>query len=320
MDLLRVIAISMIVLMHSPRPEGNAPGYILSSISYLTVAGLVLFFVISGSLLLNNNLSTKEFIKRRFSKIVWPTLFWTLFYMAVKTINGTPMPSTPLKRFLSIPFTNQGLGVLWFMYALAGLYLLTPILSQWLKKASKREVEFYLALWTVTLLYPYLSQFITITAGKNGILYYFSGYVGYYVLGYYLSKHYIFRLWHVALALALAVLIPVGLYSSGKEFDFYTMLWSHTLPVASMAFAIYVLINQLPNKHIRWIELVSKMSFGIYFLHIFFMRDIIWKIELVTNLPDVIQIFVIAFTTLVVSFLVSWLISKLPFSKYIIGV
>ena len=56
----------------------------------------------------------------------------------------------------SIPFTAQGHGILWFMYTLAGLYLLVPIVSPWLRNASKHEIEIYLALWLVTLLYPYI--------------------------------------------------------------------------------------------------------------------------------------------------------------------
>ena len=57
LDLLRVIAILLIVLMHSPMP-GSAPGFVLSGISYLTAPGIGLFFMISGALLLGNNLST----------------------------------------------------------------------------------------------------------------------------------------------------------------------------------------------------------------------------------------------------------------------
>ena len=65
LDILRVIAISMIVLMHSPIPD-SAPGFVLSGISYFTASGLVLFFVISGTLLLDNRLGSRDFLKRRF--------------------------------------------------------------------------------------------------------------------------------------------------------------------------------------------------------------------------------------------------------------
>lgn len=320
LDILRVIAISMIILMHSPMPDSGAPGFVLAGISYVTAPGVVLFFMISGALLLDSELATKAFIKRRFSKILFPTLFWTMFYLLVGCVTQRPSIATAFKSVLSIPFSVQGHGVLWFMYPLAGLYLLTPILSQWLKKASKSEVEFYLLLWAITLVYPYLSLWLHINESNSGLLYYFSGYLGYYVLGFYLKHHYKYCLWHVIVALLIAAVTPMALLSSGIEYDFYKVLWYLSLPVAMMAFVLFVLIMQFPNKRMSTIGQISKLSFGIYFVHIFIMRRIIWNLDVVHSLPWMVQIPVIALSSFLLSLLMSWLISRLSFSKYIIGV
>ena len=48
LDILRVIAMMMIVLMHSPIP-GSATGIVLAGISYLTAPGIGLFFMVSGA-------------------------------------------------------------------------------------------------------------------------------------------------------------------------------------------------------------------------------------------------------------------------------
>jgi len=319
LDVLRVIAISLIVLMHSPIPN-SAPGFVLTGISYLTAPGIGLFFMISGALLLGNKLSTGEFLKRRFSKVLFPTLFWTAFYLVVKCIKA-PIPMADLVRIvLSIPFSAQGHGVLWFMYTLAGLYLLTPILSRWLKTATKREIEFYLMLWGVTLLYPYLKPVLTINESDTGLLYYFAGYSGYFLFGYYLKYLYEFKWTHVFLALAIAIMVPAVLYSSQVEFDFYSMLWYLSLPVACMAFIWYALICQLHNKRITMFSDLSRLSFGIYLIHIFIMRDLLWQVDAISLLPGLIQIAVITIVTLLFSYIVVWSISKLSFSKYIIGV
>ncbi len=47
LDLLRVIAMMMIVLMHSPMP-GSASGLVLAGLSYVTAPGIGLFFMVSG--------------------------------------------------------------------------------------------------------------------------------------------------------------------------------------------------------------------------------------------------------------------------------
>lgn len=321
LDLLRVIALMMIILMHSPMPKyALAPGYIITGLSYLTAPGIGLFFMISGALLLGNTLPTRDFLRRRISKILFPTVFWTVFYLIVNYIRGSIGIQEALQSIVSIPFSMQGQGILWFMYTLAGLYLLTPILSRWLKTASKREVEFYLFLWAITLLYPYLDMVLFIDTGSTGILYYFTGYLGYYLLGYYLDRYYNFRGIHVMVAIVISFLIPALLYASGTEFDFYSLLWYLSLPVVLMAGVWFVLINRTPNKRFSLISEISRLSFGIYFVHIFILRRILWRIDFIRDLPGLIQIPVVMVATFALSFLVVKLISRLPFSKYLIGV
>lgn len=321
LDLLRVIALMMIILMHSPMPKyALAPSYIITGLSYFTAPGIGLFFMISGALLLGNGLSTRDFLRKRISKILFPTVFWTFFYLIVNYIRGGLSVIEALQSIASIPFSMQGQGILWFMYTLAGLYLLTPILARWLKTASKKEVEFYLLLWAITLLYPYLEMVLFIDTSSAGILYYFTGYLGYYLLGYYLNRYYGFQNIHVVVAVVIAILIPALLYASGIEFNFYSLLWYLSLPVVLMASVWFVLINRTPNKHFFLISEISRLSFGIYFVHIFILRRCLWRIDFIRELPGLIQIPVVMIATLVLSFLIVKLISRLPFSKYIIGV
>lgn len=321
LDLLRVISITMIVFMHTPRP-GSAPGYVLSGLSYFTSPGLVLFFMISGALLLGNTMSsTKEFLKHRLSKVVFPTLFWTFFYLAYSAISANSFNAKELMvNVLSIPFSAQGHGVLWFMYTLVGLYLLTPILSKWLKKASKHEIEFYLLLWVITLVYPYLTLVLEINESDTGILYYFAGYAGYFLLGYYLYRYYCFKVWHIIVAFVVYMMAPMAYFGAHCDFDFHSMCCYLSLPIASMAFMWFVLVKRLPDFRHVLLGQLSKLSFGVYLIHIFVLRSVLWRVDLICNLPDIVQILVFAISTIMISYFVSWLISRLSFSKYIVGV
>ena len=177
LDAIRVIACTMIVLMHSPMSGLGTSGIVLSGISYLTAPGIGLFFMVSGALLLKWNIDkpfeTKVFLRKRFTKILIPLIFWSLV--------GWGLDAHGVK--------NAELGVLWFMYCLAGMYLLTPILSRWLSVADVKEIEFYLLLWLVTLCVPFVKIFFPVNEGDTSWLYYFHGYVGYYVLGFYLQNY-----------------------------------------------------------------------------------------------------------------------------------
>lgn len=52
LDLLRIVACVMVVVMHSPIPSDNSDGIILSSLSYFTAPCIGLFFMVSGALIL----------------------------------------------------------------------------------------------------------------------------------------------------------------------------------------------------------------------------------------------------------------------------
>ena len=131
LDVIRLIACLMIVLMHSPMPGLGTSGSVLCGISYLTAPGIGLFFMVSGALLLKVNVGrpyeTRNFLRRRFTKILIPLVFWSFVGWGVEQYG----------------IDNTELSILWLMYCLAGMYLLTPILSRWLSVASKKEIEFY---------------------------------------------------------------------------------------------------------------------------------------------------------------------------------
>ena len=157
LDVLRVVACCMIVLMHSPAPNSGVPGIIQVPIYFLTAGGLVLFFMVSGALLLPTNMATPDFLKRRIGKIAGPWLFWTVFYMAIN-IPESGLNLAELDN-LFVYVSSPGRHVMWFMFALMGLYLITPILSRFIQHATRREVEFYLVLWMITLALPWLEPY-----------------------------------------------------------------------------------------------------------------------------------------------------------------
>lgn len=324
LDIIRIMACVMIVAMHAPIPNTGLSSFILSADSLLTAPGIGLFLMVSGALLLPINMTTSLFLKKRLGKIVFPTLFWTLFYLLVYRYDYRFEGINILRVLLSIPFSHQ-YGILWFMYMLAGLYLLTPILSPWLKQTDKKELEFYLILWAITMCYPYIRDFIGVNESHTGIFYYFGGYVGYFLLGYYLRTYVkAFSIWKSIILLLIPLSVATILKILQIPVHFYDSFWYLSLLVAMMSLAWFLLIkrvdmicNDLSQFH-RFIALVSNCCFGIYLVHIFIMRSIIWKWTWLYNL-GIIQILSITLLTFIASLGVTWLISYLPGAEYIIG-
>lgn len=123
----------------------------------------------------------------------------------------------------------------------------------------------------------------------------------------------------------LVVLVPPVLCKLFHwEVDFYSLFWYLSIGVATMSLFWFVLIRRFhllnqPNRLTLVLAELSKMSFGIYLVHIFIMRDILWHWSFMASLSVWIQIPVCSVLTLALSYGVVKLISKLPFSKYIIG-
>lgn len=327
LDILRILACIMVVFMHAPLPEqavGN--GWLLSSLSYFTAPCIGLFFMVSGSLLLPVKTATGDFLRKRFSKILFPTLVWSLFYLICnQVIKGEE--TNWWKAVVSLPFSAQGNPVLWFMYTLMGLYLLVPILSRWLAAASQKEVEGYLLLWAVSLCYPMISLVADCNTGDTGILYYFTGYAGYFLLGYYLKKYpqRIAMKW-ILLAMAIAIAAPVVCKLLHWQVDFYSLFWYLSLFVVIQCVCWYQAVVRFMDcraMNPMWanvLEKVSNLSFGIYLIHIFVMRYLLWNWSFIRSIDSyLIQTLTIALLTFVLSVAGSYLISFLPAASYIIG-
>ena len=318
LDIIRVIACLMIVLMHSPMSGLGTSGFVLCGISYLTASGIGLFFMVSGALLLKvdvaHSLGTQSFLRRRFTKILVPLVFWSIV--------GWGLEQYGVK--------NTELGILWFMYCLAGLYLLTPILSSWLSVSRIKEVEFYLLLWFVTLCVPFVKLFTIVNESDTSWLYYFHGYVGYYVLGFYLQNHMskdvkksIGRKVLFAIAfIAISVILPIVLFVMNVEVDFYSLFWNLSITVTFQCIVWWSVLKRLMKRTAQlpsFIVELSKLSFGIYLIHILVMRNLLWKTEWMQNMNGLVQIVICAILTFTIAALISWGISKIKYVRAIIG-
>ena len=325
LDFIRILSCVMIIAMHAPIPNTGMGSYVLSADSFLTAPGIGLFIMVSGALLLPVNMETMQFLKRRLKKIFFPTLFWTIFYMLVSSCNNELDRTDMFRSLLSIPFSNQFCGTLWFMYMLTGLYLLAPVLSPWLRQVGKKELKFYLFLWSVTMCYPLIRDYIHINESYTGILYYFGGYVGYFVWGYYLRTYVSeWKFWKCLLLLLIPIFIAIVTKVMQIDTNFYDMFWYLSIFVVMMSTAWFMLIKRIniwledTYRFHSYIIIISNCCFGIYLIHIFVMRSIIWKWSWMYDI-GYLQILVVTLFTFIGSLFITWLLSFLPWAQFIIG-
>lgn len=324
-DFIRIIACFFIVLMHSPIPTNSIYGPFLSALSFFTAPAICLFFMISGALILPIKQSFSKFVLKKLIRIGLPLIIWTLIYLSLN-IYFSKSEINIVKTFFSIPFSAQGTGVLWFIYTILGLYILSPILSEWIKKVSKKELEFYLIIWGITLCYPFFDFFIEINESQTGILYYFSGYLGYYVLGYYLrnfSNKYLFWISCTIGIIGIGLILFLKYYN--VVFDFYRLFWYLSIFIAAWSVVYwYIILSSskiFPKIYfLNWIIKISNLTFGVYLIHILIMREWLWKTNFILDIQNYyIQTITVAILSFFLSLTCCFIISKIPFLRIIIG-
>ena len=118
-----------------------------------------LFLMASAYLLVPVKKSTGEFLKKRFGRVAIPFMVFLFLYAFLSALWGEfswaeAWANVKQAGINFIPRESH----LWFVYMMLGLYLIMPVISPWLSKASKREEGFFLGLWGVTLCLYLLRQ------------------------------------------------------------------------------------------------------------------------------------------------------------------
>lgn len=340
LDALRCTACLLVILVHSAGPQfaqvQNPEAHFWGDL-YGTLANsaVPLFFVLSGWLLLPIRGSSVQFLRKRLLRIAAPFAVWTVVYCIWELRRtGAPWSDLPLQLLWSlIKYPEAGLH-LWFLYVLVGMYLFLPVLSPWLERVSLRGELWFLALWAVTLLLPFIRLLTPLPWGAApwnpyGALTMFSGYIGYFVLG-----HFLRRLSEAGRLNGLGPWAWLGfLLTAGLSFGIQESIYSLTkaafeptrdilsLDVALMAAFLVVAFHAMPVRSgvlrsaLAWL---ADMSFAIYLVHYLFVFDFLW-VWYSLALPASVLILANTVLTAVLSTLVVAVLRLIPKSKWILG-
>jgi surface polysaccharide O-acyltransferase-like enzyme len=329
-DTLRVIACFLVILTHSSRPvDDHSLGIWLGLLSFIGSPSSELFLSLSGTVLLPVKTSIGKFYRRRFMKLVPPVVFWSVVVMLTYHALGTITTDDMISRLILIPF-QPVIGVYWFVYAIIGLYLLAPFLSKWLSVSTDKELRFVLFLWGINMLLPYLNLLPVNATFSNDSHYwelnYFSGFLGYWLLGYYLRKNPVKiglnRRW---LTIVTGSLGYVAVLGALKIYGMNLEPYMDNLQIGSafLVALIYTLAQSLPigSRAIRSaITEVARYSFGIYLVHILVTRELVWSLFEGFTIHPLADTLVIATLSMTISYGIVKALGHLPFSKYTIGV
>ena len=309
-----------------------------------------LFVMASSYLLVPLRDDTATFFKRRFTRVVIPFIFWLVLYAVIPQWGGSWAEMDLGANLKGILLNFPGIaGHLWFVYMLLGVYLLMPIISPWIKTLSKRGEEIFIGVWFLTTFIPFLRYLGQVELygeaiwNEFSLFYYVSGYIGYVVIAHYIRTYITDWSWRKTLSVALPMFLvgyagtagwfqwfalhEVGINAEGMILSDMNALrdieasWRFCTPnVALMSVALFICFKKITcdkGWFYRLIADISRLSYGMYLMHIFVLQAVFKVVAI--NLPTPLAIVTTAAVTYTLCYLLTKAISYLPKSKYLIG-
>jgi surface polysaccharide O-acyltransferase-like enzyme len=333
---LRLLAMFAVVVLHTASPllfnYKTAPlGDWMAADVYnaITRCAVPVFVMITGALTLGKDYELGDFLKKRLGRLLLPFLFWSLVYVGYQWYEEIIYFNRGTWGNISMVLHQLKIGSsyhLWYVYLLVGLYLVIPIISKFARNASEKELLYFLAIWFITILIssPYLTRFETAVE-----LRYFSGYIGYLVLGYYLANKQLNFPGMVFIAalifICFATIIAIGTYylevrTKGLSTYFYEPVGPFVVMLSAGAFLITKNTRvKITPKLERVFANTGKFTLGIYFSHALILNILDLNGVTYAIFNPWLSIPLVALLCFVISWLMIWLMSKVPVAKYLAG-
>ena len=336
-DLIKIFSMFSVIILHAASPILYRLNHIDFSdwMSGNIYEGMVrmavpLFFMVSGVLLLGSKKeeSLVDFFKKRFSKVVIPLLVWSFIYILItKYSHGKDID---ILTHILYSFNKPQYYHLWFMYAILGIYLILPILKVFIQNSSKELQIYFVSIWfVVAVALPFFNHFHFIQLWIKSYLPMMIGYMGYLVLGYLLAqiklnKKIVFTaLIFIVLASTATIYGTYQLSIEANKFVGY--LHGNFGPFTFiLAVSYFIVLRYIGEKFLsdtskvsQTITLLSATSLGIYLVHPIFLR-VFNKLGFnVFAGPAYLMVPAVALGTFIASFIVIYLIQKIPVVKQI---
>ena len=333
-DYLRVIAIFSVIFLHvsAGRIDQYSVGsnqwnmYVLyDSISRFCVP---IFVMISGAIFLDPNYNISKLYKKNIFRLVVAYFTWSFLYALVSTdsINLTSIVSQ----------TFKGHYHLWFLPMLIGLYISVPALRL-IAENKKVMLQFMLVLFVFCFALPTVKNLIDDFGNPSmqkasEAIYSFVSVIGlsklpafflYFSLGYFLHKkevnkyqrRIIYGLGISSLVMGYILTKQASLLQDSLNMHYFS---NSTLAVFFVSIMVFVLAKYYLNRSNKYIETISKYSFGMYLIHALFLDKLIAPLQISYPLAYVTS-FLFTIVVFLLSFLTSFVGSKIPYvSKYIL--
>lgn len=343
-DIMRIIACFGVIMIHAGIFD-QSELYDRASWEYqwITIWGVLsrwavpAFVMLSGMMILPkaDNESIFRTLTHRVIRMLTIYIIWSAVYSAYNVyVLGNIYAPTKFKTFIDGCFSGE--LHMWYIPMIAGLYLIAPILAILVKKLEKQWTWYWLFfMFLFSSVIPFLIKldikFIsTVVSSISGYaqLKFLGGWTLYFVLGYYIRQY----TFNAKQKVCIYVLAILSLVFTMERTVLYCMKTGEAYGVQNYEFPnIYMMgigvmvcfkeeISKLKftNSMKKFIESISKLTFGIYLSHVLLLR-IFYALDINLQFTrTAISVPVVAFLVFTSGAALTWIIQKIPvIGKYI---
>jgi surface polysaccharide O-acyltransferase-like enzyme len=280
----------------------------------------------SGFLILRKKQSIQD-IPRRVKRVLVPFVFWLILYAILKVVFrhelGPSWAFGDLIDFIIRGFLDPTIISVqfWYVYMILGLYILSPIISGWIQNASLEEIKYYIWIWIIIS----ILQFFNVHSILFDYLRYFTGAIGYFILGYYLAiqqdelfKNRTFGAILFILGSAITIIGTIGLSfaTHGQSLSFIK-LGDLTPGAFLQGIGLFIIVfntdfTKVDGRINEIVVKISKMSYGMYLSNVLVI-NFLEKFNLIyLNGITLIDIFIYIILVLILSAAIIKIMDMLP--------
>ena len=338
-DWLRILCSFSVIFLHSAHQNqtickiNSHEWKILIFYEGIVRFGVPIFFMISGTIFLEKNISFSIMLKKYIKKIYINRIFWSFCYSLREKIIKKHTYKNTFLLFLNGPYH------LWYLFRICALYLITPFLKGFTKN-DQLLIIFLTLNFIFGLLFNNLLTFLSYFSkdyyntfnqilGKYDLNGFFEKTLFYYILGFYLNKvnikpilrKIIYILGICGMIFTSGMIYFISL-KKNEKINFFS---SKCINVFFPSIAIFIFFKYNFNdlkyrKGIKeFIQKLGRLTFGIYIIHPLVVDEfnIRFKFNNLSFEP-LYSVPIISLITFLISSLIVYLIKLIPFiNQYI---
>ena len=341
---VRCFALMVIVTLHVAFPLiymyqsiPYADWWVANNFYILGKIGSPLFTMVSGLLLLNpsKDQPIAVFFQKRFFKVLLPFVAWSLIYLVWRMVSEGETFST--KEILVLFIEGPVYYHLWFIQMILGLYLAAPILRIYIRHTTQENLTYFLAVWLMTVaILPMFKRFLGFDVGIDVVV--TTGFVGFFVLGYYLRNVTLKRQQVIPVLLLVVGMLVFTQYITHaltiqiEEIGGYDNFFvaNDSLNLITVAIGLFLFLKSLDYRYLfqqlpflqKLVTWISSCSLGIYFVHVLIIEELAsghlgFKLS-ASSFTPLLSIPAIAILVMALSVATTMLLKQIPLVRNIV--